>query len=70
MDLNCTPIWTDYINFVKSQKAASKIDESQKMEQLRKVYQRAVITPMNNLEGEIFLVNHVMKFRIFLMFFF
>lgn len=51
LDIASTPIWTDYINFVKSQKPNNKIEESQKMEQLRKLYQRAVINPMNNLEG-------------------
>uniref|UniRef100_A0A6B2KZI8 Suppressor of forked domain-containing protein n=2 Tax=Arcella intermedia TaxID=1963864 RepID=A0A6B2KZI8_9EUKA len=51
MDIAATPIWTDYIHFVKTQKTGSQFEESQKMESLRKLYQRAVVNPMHNLEN-------------------
>lgn len=50
MDLLSTPIWSDYIRFVKNYKTSTPIEDSVKMEQLRKLYQRAVVNPMQNLE--------------------
>jgi len=51
MDLLSTPIWSDYIRFVKNYKTSTPIEDSVKMEQLRKLYQRAVVNPMQNLES-------------------
>ena len=45
-----TAIWQDYINFLKEWKPKTQYEEGQKITALRKVYQRAVETPMQNVE--------------------
>eukprot|EP00123_Amoebidium_parasiticum_P011934 comp20998_c0_seq1/m.28158 comp20998_c0_seq1/g.28158 ORF comp20998_c0_seq1/g.28158 comp20998_c0_seq1/m.28158 type:complete len:745 (-) comp20998_c0_seq1:702-2936(-) len=49
-DLNSTPIWQDYIEFLKDWPAANTYEEGQKMTALRQVYQKAVVNPIMNVE--------------------
>lgn len=63
-DITSTPIWQgmyaffifsllpDYIKFLKSYHVSNKVEDSQRMEAVRRLYQRAVVNPMNNLEGK------------------
>jgi cleavage stimulation factor subunit 3 len=50
LDSTSSPIWIDYLRFIKGQEVNSALDESLKMEQLRKLFQRAVVQPLQNLE--------------------
>jgi cleavage stimulation factor subunit 3 len=50
LDSTSGPIWIDYLRFIKGQPTNSSIEESQKMEQLRRLFQRAVVQPLQNLE--------------------
>jgi cleavage stimulation factor subunit 3 len=50
MDPSCTQIWTDYIAFASGMKTSNTKEEIQKMTTIRKLYQRAIETPMHNLE--------------------
>ncbi|XP_052902709.1 protein suppressor of forked [Anopheles moucheti] len=50
MDLHSFSIWTDYITFLKSVEAVGSYAENQKITAVRKVYQRAVITPIIGIE--------------------
>uniref|UniRef100_A0A182W069 Suppressor of forked domain-containing protein n=1 Tax=Anopheles minimus TaxID=112268 RepID=A0A182W069_9DIPT len=50
MDLHSFSIWTDYIMFLKSVDAVGSYAENQKITAVRKVYQRAVITPIIGIE--------------------
>ncbi|KAI0070995.1 Suf-domain-containing protein [Panus rudis PR-1116 ss-1] len=49
-DKESTEIWTDYIQFLKAGETATTWDESQKMDAIRKAYQRAVQTPMDGVK--------------------
>ncbi|XP_064401775.1 cleavage stimulation factor subunit 3-like [Halichondria panicea] len=50
IDYHSTSIWTDYITFLKNEDAQGTFAENQKSQALRKAYQRAVVTPLANLE--------------------
>lgn len=50
MDLHSYTIWQDYISFLKSVEAIGSYAENQKITAVRKVYQRAVITPIIGIE--------------------
>lgn len=50
MDLHSFSIWNDYINFLKSVDAVGSYAENQKITAVRKVYQKAVITPIIGIE--------------------
>ncbi|KAI1504063.1 hypothetical protein F5X99DRAFT_373356 [Biscogniauxia marginata] len=53
-DRDAGPIWQDYINFVKNgpgQVGGGSWQDQQKMDLLRKAYQRAICIPMANLNG-------------------
>lgn len=50
IDLESGSIWADYLIFLKTASATSSWEEQQRNDQLRKVYQRAVIIPLNNVE--------------------
>lgn len=50
MDIHAYPIWNDYINFLKSVDAIGSYAENQKISAVRKIYQRAVITPIIGIE--------------------
>jgi len=49
-DKESNEIWTDYIQFLKTGEAVTTWDEGQKMDAIRKAYQRAVQTPMENVK--------------------
>ena len=49
-DLESGGIWLDYIAFVKEGFTTSTFEEQQKMETIRKLYQRAVKVPLSNIE--------------------
>ena len=49
-DRDSGPIWQDYIQLVREREARGAWQEGQKMDQLRRIYQRAVSTPMNHVE--------------------
>ncbi|KAJ1023454.1 hypothetical protein NDA16_003071 [Ustilago loliicola] len=44
-------IWTDYIALIKEREARGGWKEGQKMDDLRRVYQRAVSVPLTNIEA-------------------
>ncbi|KAI0567708.1 cleavage stimulation factor 77 [Gracilaria domingensis] len=48
LDLNAHSLWTHYIDFVKKQ---TMLSDSQRRDALRRVYHRAVRTPMHNLDA-------------------
>lgn len=49
-DKDSAEIWSEYIQFVKSGQTSSTWEEQQKMDALRKIYQRAVQIPLENVE--------------------
>lgn len=50
MDLHSFSIWQDYITFLKSVEAVGSYAENQKITAVRKVYQKAVVTPIIGIE--------------------
>ncbi|XP_073965256.1 cleavage stimulation factor subunit su(f) [Choristoneura fumiferana] len=50
LDIHAYPIWNDYVTFLKSVDAVGSYAENQKISAVRKVYQRAVITPIIGIE--------------------
>lgn len=50
MDLHSFSIWSDYINFLKSFEPIGSFAENQKITAIRKVYQKAVLTPIIGIE--------------------
>uniref|UniRef100_A0A7S0ZB71 Suppressor of forked domain-containing protein n=1 Tax=Timspurckia oligopyrenoides TaxID=708627 RepID=A0A7S0ZB71_9RHOD len=50
-DLSSNTVWVDYIDFLKSWEAQSPQEENTKRDQIRKVYQRAVRSPILNLDN-------------------
>ncbi|KAL5108037.1 Cleavage stimulation factor subunit 3 [Taenia crassiceps] len=50
LDLNSYSIWADYISFLRSTQVQGSYAESQKITATRRVYQRAIITPMLGIE--------------------
>ncbi|KAJ3187558.1 mRNA 3'-end-processing protein rna14 [Irineochytrium annulatum] len=51
MDKDAGGIWTDYISFVKSTEAPTQYEEQMRMETLRRIYQKALAIPLNNIES-------------------
>jgi len=51
LDYSSYPIWCEYINFLKQGEAQGAYAENQKISQIRKVYHRAVHTPIHNIES-------------------
>lgn len=51
MDLHSFSIWQDYINFLKGVEAIGSYAENQKITAVRRVYQKAVITPIIGIES-------------------
>ncbi|GAW03677.1 cfia complex component [Lentinula edodes] len=49
-DKDSGDIWSDYIAFLDSGENSSTWEEQQKMDMVRKAYQRAVQTPLDNIE--------------------
>lgn len=50
MDLHSFSIWQDYITFLKGVEAIGSYAENQKITAVRRVYQKAVITPIIGIE--------------------
>ncbi|KAH9280651.1 Cleavage stimulation factor subunit 3 [Echinococcus granulosus] len=50
LDLNSYSIWADYIAFLRSTQVQGSYAESQKITATRRVYQRAIVTPMLGIE--------------------
>jgi len=51
LDYASYPIWSEYINFLKAGEAQGTYAENQKISQIRKVYSRAVHTPIHSIEA-------------------
>jgi len=51
LDIQSHTLWSDYIKFLKGVEAIGSFAENQKIAAIRKVYQRAVINPMMNIES-------------------
>ncbi|WOK95921.1 cleavage stimulation factor subunit 77 [Canna indica] len=49
-DVASGPVWLDYISFLKSLPASTSQEESHRMTSVRKVYQRAIVTPTHHVE--------------------
>lgn len=43
-------LWMSYITFVKAEEVVSSYEEQHKMDQLRKIFHRAIQTPLHNIE--------------------
>lgn len=50
MDLHSFSIWSDYVQFLKSFEPIGSFAENQKITAIRKVYQKAVLTPIIGIE--------------------
>ncbi|CAH8876113.1 unnamed protein product [Trichobilharzia szidati] len=50
LDINSYSIWADYISFLRSTQVQGTYAESQKITATRRVYQRAIVTPMLGIE--------------------
>jgi len=51
LDISSNTLWADYITFLKGVEAVGGYAENQKIMAIRKVYQRAVVKPMLNIEN-------------------
>lgn len=51
MDLHSFPIWQDYISFLKGVEAIGSYAENQKITAVRRVYQKAVVSPIIGIES-------------------
>ncbi|KAG0050796.1 mRNA 3'-end-processing protein rna14 [Gryganskiella cystojenkinii] len=51
LDRDSGPIWSDYLFFLKSGQAQNTWEEQQKMDAMRRVFQRAVCIPLSNIEN-------------------
>ncbi|XP_021592006.1 cleavage stimulation factor subunit 77 isoform X4 [Manihot esculenta] len=49
-DIASGPVWIEYITFLKSLPALNAQEESQRMTAVRKVYQKAIVTPTHHVE--------------------
>lgn len=49
-DISSGPVWMEYIAFLKSMPVTSAQEESQRMTSVRKVYQKAIVTPTHHVE--------------------
>ncbi|XP_057445696.1 cleavage stimulation factor subunit 77 isoform X2 [Lotus japonicus] len=49
-DIASGPVWMEYISFLKSLPSINTQEESQRMLALRKVYQKAIVTPTHHIE--------------------
>uniref|UniRef100_A0A7N0T936 Suppressor of forked domain-containing protein n=1 Tax=Kalanchoe fedtschenkoi TaxID=63787 RepID=A0A7N0T936_KALFE len=49
-DIGSGPVWMEYITFLKTLPALNPQEKSHRMTALRKVYQRAVVTPMHHVD--------------------
>ncbi|KAF9997162.1 mRNA 3'-end-processing protein rna14 [Entomortierella chlamydospora] len=51
LDRDSGPIWSDYLFFLKSGQVQNTWEEQQKMDAMRRVFQKAVCIPLNNIEN-------------------
>jgi len=51
LDIQSHTLWNDYIKFLKGVEALGSYAENQKITAIRKVYQRAIVNPMVNIEN-------------------
>lgn len=51
MDYHATPLWSEYISFLKTEDAQGAFGENQKVQNIRNAYHRAVVMPLMNLES-------------------
>mmetsp|Transcript_669 Transcript_669/g.1289 ORF Transcript_669/g.1289 Transcript_669/m.1289 type:complete len:727 (-) Transcript_669:1103-3283(-) len=51
LDLSAHAIWSEFVEFVKSWEAPTSHDEATKRDAVRRVYQRAVCSPIHNLDA-------------------
>lgn len=49
-DVASGPVWMEYIAFLKSMPVSTAQEESHRMTSIRKVYQRAIVTPTHHIE--------------------
>ncbi|XP_006356598.1 cleavage stimulation factor subunit 77 isoform X1 [Solanum tuberosum] len=49
-DIASGPVWMEYIAFLRSLPAPTAQEESQRMTSVRKIYQRAIVTPTHHVE--------------------
>lgn len=50
MDLHSFSIWNDYVQFLRGVEASGSFAENQKITAVRRVYQKAVLTPIIGIE--------------------
>ncbi|KAI4300979.1 hypothetical protein L6164_034302 [Bauhinia variegata] len=50
VDITSGPVWMEYISFLKSLPALNAQEESQRMTAVRKIYQKAIVTPTHHIE--------------------
>eukprot|EP01133_Synstelium_polycarpum_P004417 gene4417-5174_t len=50
MDISSTPVWLDYLSFLKEEQTETTVEEGAKKSAIRKLYQRAVENPMHDLD--------------------
>ncbi|KAG0343607.1 mRNA 3'-end-processing protein rna14 [Podila humilis] len=50
LDAESGPIWSDYLFFLKSGQAQNTWEEQQRMDAMRRVFQKAVCIPLSNVE--------------------
>ncbi|PKU63009.1 hypothetical protein MA16_Dca023993 [Dendrobium catenatum] len=49
-DISAGPVWMEYITFLKSMPVVTAQEESQRMISMRKIYQKAIVTPTHHIE--------------------
>ncbi|KAH0469186.1 hypothetical protein IEQ34_002418 [Dendrobium chrysotoxum] len=49
-DISAGPVWMEYITFLKSMPVVTAQEESQRMISVRKIYQKAIVTPNHHIE--------------------
>ncbi|GMY30024.1 cleavage stimulation factor subunit 77-like [Fagus crenata] len=50
VDIASGPVWMEYITFLKTLPAQNAQEESQRMTAVRKIYQKAIVTPTHHIE--------------------
>lgn len=50
IDPSSGPLWEEYLGFIEDWKPISKWDEQQKMDIKRKIFKKALVLPLNNIE--------------------
>lgn len=50
VDILSGPIWSEFVDFLRSGPANSTWEQQQKLDHVRRIYQRAITTPIHNIE--------------------